>query len=254
MMERSSFDSQRLSQAFLVLGMHRSGTSCLTGMLEAAGLWLGDVPRHNKYNPKGNLENKSIQAVNTGILAQCGGSWDAPPSSIALDRVAGEPIRSALAGFAGKPRWLAKDPRLVLTIEAWLPHLPSHQLIGSFRHPMAVARSLHARSGMPYDRGLALWAHYNHRLLALHDKVEFPLVMFDLPPPDYINQVVAVCCQWSLTLPESLAASVYQPEAVHHGGPQGGALPREVRLLYAKLLERRFLPNTSAHPRPSLVA
>jgi len=31
------------SQAVLILGMHRSGTSCLAGSLQEAGLYLGEV-------------------------------------------------------------------------------------------------------------------------------------------------------------------------------------------------------------------
>ncbi len=32
-----------MSDAIAVLGMHRSGTSCLTGLLEQAGVFLGPV-------------------------------------------------------------------------------------------------------------------------------------------------------------------------------------------------------------------
>ena len=45
----------------IVLGMHRSGTSLLTGSLEAAGLHLGEVNNAARYNPKGNKENESIR-------------------------------------------------------------------------------------------------------------------------------------------------------------------------------------------------
>ena len=40
----------------LILGMHRSGTSCLAGMLRDAGVFMGEVSEANAYNRKGNLE------------------------------------------------------------------------------------------------------------------------------------------------------------------------------------------------------
>ncbi|WP_173204579.1 hypothetical protein [Sphingopyxis sp. BSNA05] len=36
----------------LILGMHRSGTSCLAGALERCGLHLGDVRRTGTHNKR----------------------------------------------------------------------------------------------------------------------------------------------------------------------------------------------------------
>ena len=44
----------------LVLGMHRSGTSCLAGSLQQAGLELGDVFTSNPFNKKGNREHRDV--------------------------------------------------------------------------------------------------------------------------------------------------------------------------------------------------
>jgi len=38
----------QISPPILILGMHRSGTSCLAGCLEEAGLYLGDVTKIEK--------------------------------------------------------------------------------------------------------------------------------------------------------------------------------------------------------------
>ena len=40
-----------------IVGMHRSGTSCLAGCLEDLGLTLGKVNRAAPHNLKGNNEN-----------------------------------------------------------------------------------------------------------------------------------------------------------------------------------------------------
>lgn len=36
-------DSRKHKPSLIVFGMHRSGTSCLTGTLEEAGVYLGEV-------------------------------------------------------------------------------------------------------------------------------------------------------------------------------------------------------------------
>ena len=49
-----------MNEGVIILGMHRSGTSCLTGCLKEYGLHLGDVSESNKHNKKGNQENKEV--------------------------------------------------------------------------------------------------------------------------------------------------------------------------------------------------
>jgi hypothetical protein len=44
-----------------ILGMHRSGTSCLAGSLERCGLFLGDVSRSNVSNPRGTHELSEVR-------------------------------------------------------------------------------------------------------------------------------------------------------------------------------------------------
>ena len=64
----------------VILGMHRSGTSCLAGTLQEAGLYLGEVHTENPFNRKGNRENPSIMALHEDILAHSEGSWHQPPA------------------------------------------------------------------------------------------------------------------------------------------------------------------------------
>ena len=45
------------SSPIAILGMHRSGTSCLAGSLQEAGIYLGDVVTSAAHNQKGNREN-----------------------------------------------------------------------------------------------------------------------------------------------------------------------------------------------------
>ena len=62
------------SQVIGVLGMHRSGTSCLTGTLEEAGVFLGEVVVQAKFNARGNRENRRIMDLHNAVLAAKGSS------------------------------------------------------------------------------------------------------------------------------------------------------------------------------------
>ena len=167
----------------IVLGMHRSGTSLLTGSLEAAGLYLGEANNEAPYNRKGNKENEAIRDLNDALLEGRGAAWDRPPNGqIRWDR-AGEARGRALIDpyrRAARP-WGFKDPRTVWTVEGWLRLLPRARLIGVFRHPSLVVRSLVARDGrvgMDPDAALGIWCAYNAELIRLQRKHAFPMLHF----------------------------------------------------------------------------
>lgn len=189
--------------AIVILGMHRSGTSCLAGSLQQRGLWLGKVHEWNPYNLKGNRENQRIMSLNDEVLAWGGGSWDAPPACLSwneahiLERNA---ILDDLAGDAKGP-WGFKDPRTLVLLPFWLEALERPHFVGTYRHPARVAISLHSRSGMPVPAGVALWVEYNQRLLALHARAPFPLLSFDTPSMKYGQSLAAAARALGLTDP-----------------------------------------------------
>jgi hypothetical protein len=51
------FVKRRPQRVVSILGMHRSGTRCLTGTMQEAGLVLGKFSTFNEFNRKGNREN-----------------------------------------------------------------------------------------------------------------------------------------------------------------------------------------------------
>ena len=168
----------------IILGMHRSGTSLLAGCLEAAGLNLGEVNNAAAHNRMGNKENASIRSLNNVLLEDSGAGWRRPPSGQIPWRPADEKRGEAIVGpylRAARP-WGFKDPRTVWTIEGWLRLLPDAYMIGVFRHPARVARSLAARSvarrPLGPEEALSLWCAYNSELLRLQRKYRFPLLHF----------------------------------------------------------------------------
>ncbi|MEK6239017.1 MAG: hypothetical protein N2C14_30245 [Planctomycetales bacterium] len=231
----------RESVGFFVLGMHRSGTSCLTGLLETTGLYLGEVSRTNPFNAKGTLENAGVEQVNEAILRQFGGAWNRPPEGVDCNRVKSRPIKRALRGYLMHSRWALKDPRLLLTLEAWTPHVSRPRFMGAFRHPEAVANSLKTRNGSSLAEGIDLWIRYNRRLVELHRTLQFPLVSFDLRGRDYLRQFKTLCERTGLPFHEDAAKGFYETKLTSHNADSREPLSGEAGELYSYLLHHQIV-------------
>lgn len=183
------------SNVLLVLGMHRSGTSCLTGLLQQAGLVLGDVIEEAPYNKKGNREHPSIMQLNEAVLAANNAAWDSPPpydAELHWNSGLKDQRDDLIRSLGGHRLWGCKDPRMLLLLPFWLEGLQHYHVhfIGTFRHPLSVALSLQARQpDMSLEHGVKLWQHYNNVLMHIHEKYSFPLVDFDSEITLYKQQV-----------------------------------------------------------------
>jgi hypothetical protein len=216
-----------MSDPVVILGMHRSGTSFLVRTLNLAGLWLGgDDQLHTIEgrakigNPKGNYENNEGIAINDAILARSGGSWYNPPNQLITNADDAARIVAFCNALArGRPneyrRWGWKDPRTVLTLDIWLEALKSNIfIVGSYRHPSAVAKSLAARDGIPLEIGYALWGVYVRHLIHHIRKYPYALVRFDVEQEVLIDQVTNVHNRTGLRADKGTISSWYESKLV----------------------------------------
>ena len=177
-----------------ILGMHRSGTSSLVGSLEAAGLPLGEVRREGgDSNEKGHREPGEIIRLHDDVLMNSRGAWFLPPASVEWSAEQRERRDAFIATHAEQPLWGWKEPRTLLVIDGWLEVLPQLEFVGTFRHPLVVARSLTRRHGNDTPRmWLDVWLAYNEILLRLAEERGFPLIDFDLPAEAYAARLRAI--------------------------------------------------------------
>jgi hypothetical protein len=217
-----------------VLGMHRSGTSCLTGCLEEAGVFLGEVSVENPHNLKGHRENSKIIAMHKRLLHANGASWYDPPRRVRWYAENRHERDAIIREYQGHESWGFKDPRTVLALEGWLEALPSLKVVGIFRHPLAVAQSLQKRDNFPIRKGLYLWTHYNERLLAHVRKQSFPVLSFDLEPDVFKQRLGAVLQSFGLKC-DSASLSFFDPGLRHQQSGTDDELPPQVRKLYGEL-------------------
>jgi hypothetical protein len=176
-----------------VVGMHRSGTSCLTGIMQNFGVELGEVFTENLYNKRGNRENGRIMQLNESLLVSNGGAWNQPVEVVkwsAEQQAERDAIIKELESRTNE-HWGFKDPRTLFTLPFWEEALGTPKFIGTFRHPHRVALSLNSRDETPFEQGWELWHAYNLKLLELADKYGFALADFDQNPDDYLSDTLA---------------------------------------------------------------
>ncbi|MCA0942746.1 hypothetical protein LCM08_23905 [Salipiger pacificus] len=158
--------------AVVVLGMHRSGTSALAGVLSLLGC---DQPATlmvpNRNNEKGYFESNRIYQLHTQLFASAATSWDdwLPVSQSWLDSPrAAEFHERALAEmsneFGSSSLFVLKDPRVCRLVPFWekvfteFGATPAYIL--THRNPLEVASSLNKRDGMVIGMGLLIWLRH----------------------------------------------------------------------------------------------
>jgi hypothetical protein len=181
-------ETQPQPKVVCVLGMHRSGTSLLTGALRLLGVNLGSdeslLPSDEEANRKGFWENRLIVDLNDALLSRLGGDWhnlpDFPPNWFSSPEFADlrREARVVISQeFGTAPIWGWKDPRACLTLPFWRRLLPQMSYILCLRNPVDVAGSLARIHGLSAWKSGKLWVEHVRAALE-HTATERRLILF----------------------------------------------------------------------------
>jgi hypothetical protein len=157
----------------IILGMHRSGTSLVTRLVNMLGAYVGAEKMMIEHrtgklsdgNARGHWERQDVMDINDAILKHHAARWDAPlmqspPTLSALPAEIKNRLELLVYGLDANRPWAVKDPRLCLTLPCWKPLLDVPVAVLVYRHPAQIAASLLRRNSMPMEQGLALWEYY----------------------------------------------------------------------------------------------
>lgn len=218
-----------------ILGMHRSGTSCLAGCLQRCGLYLGNVQVHSRHNQKGNHELRTVRRIHDRILKKNGGRWDRPPAKI--DTAWFDRIQLAWVAHMLKRQTPCgiKDPRMLFLLDIWIDIVRSYTMIGTYRHPISVIRSLQKRDHITFSDGLYIWLTYNHRLVFLHKIHQFPIICFDLTSIEEYFQLVVHCAEKLELRPNLDKIRDFVTVELQHQSDEQLPVPEACQELYAYL-------------------
>jgi hypothetical protein len=218
-----------------VIGMHRSGTSAVTGLITTLGLRgpaEEDVFKAGRWNERGNQESATLTGFNEDILTSLGGAWSAPtvlephwektPAMVAQEAQAS----ALLAEAFGSQPFVWKDPRNCLLLPFWRGITPPDAAVFVYRNPLEVAGSIRARNRFPLTHGLALWERYVRSAATNLEGIPTLVTAFD--------RVLGDTEAWCSELVDFLATAGLEVE--------GGSLDRAVRSLDSTLRHQRPSP------------
>jgi hypothetical protein len=168
----------------IIIGMHRSGTSMVTRILEAMGVFVG----HKK---DANYEAVFFLSVDRWLMSQSSSSWDNPaPIRYLLENqqvraMTGDYLQRYLINtpkvisYLGWKRYLKyrslsnmrttwgwKCPLSTFTLPIWLDIFPRAKVIHIYRHGVDVACSLRKRTLQCLQRTSG--QHLYYRIKCLH--------------------------------------------------------------------------------------
>ena len=188
--------------AVLVVGMHRSGTSALAGVLGKLGIPLGSrLLEAGDDNPKGYWEHRDVVVVHERLLQAIGSRWD-DVRALPSDWRSGEAATHAAASlrdiitrdFSGQPVWAVKDPRLCRFLPLWLNVLGEVGIrpvvLFIVREPAEVSASIEARNHWVPPLGEILWLRNVADAIVASVDVPREVILFDnlLAQPEEVTR------------------------------------------------------------------
>jgi hypothetical protein len=179
--QRMEIGEKAIRPGVIILGMHRSGTSLIGGLVNKMGLKTGGpLIQAAEDNEKGFFERIDVVLQNDYLMQKQGIGYSYQTNR--FDHLQGlkdiltdtgklfNEGRRGLKFLNDKQNypWMLKDPRLCITLRMWLPLLnfiPA--ILYTYRHPLDVALSMNKRETEHFrvNKGLRLWYVYNRRAI-----------------------------------------------------------------------------------------
>jgi hypothetical protein len=241
----------RGGQVICIIGVHRSGTSMVAGLLQRCGLYLGPEDQllgANPENPEGHYEHTEFLRIDDALLSHFGGSWNLPPKLNAgwerdnsIEQLRQEAV-ALVNTFSGKLPWGWKEPRTTILLPFWKAIISQLRFVICVRSPLAVAKSLAKRDRIPIEHGVVLWHRYMRA--AVNDTAGCPRIFsyyedFFTDPTAETDALLEFC---GLEKPSSFSPQEagVRGDLWHHRARifemlRAPAIPAEYKLLYLGL-------------------
>lgn len=151
---------------YVVLGMHKSGTSLVSQTLHHSGINMVDkVQEKASYEQGNHYERESTQLLNLNILnASNQFSLDILPlPRMQMSAKQREKMQSIIQTCNNRyQQWGFKEPTVCLTYPLWASELPAHKIIAIYRSPVEIWQRYRFKSVRHSHRApLAAWRFIN---------------------------------------------------------------------------------------------
>jgi len=202
----------------IITGMHRSGTSLITSLLQSAGIDIGDrLMGVNTGNAKGHFEDLDFVEFHQNVLQSQGISVAGWTESDSI-KVQPQYLASAqdlVDARESKSIWGWKDPRTTLFLDFWSGLIPQAKYIFVYRSPWEVVDSLFRRGDVIFrtnpNFAVEQWCHYNRQLLDFYQRNQEECLLLDIASiignQDKLLELIRQKWELKLQSPQS----VYEP-------------------------------------------
>jgi hypothetical protein len=211
-------------RAIVVLGMHRSGTSAFTRVINLLGADLPSnlMPPHFT-NEAGFFESDDLMIVHEQLLSSAGSNWqdwrvfnpDWYASAAAADfkqRV----LRVLRHDFEQSPLFVIKDPRICRFFPFWRDVLEEFgaapAVVIPVRNPLEVMASLRIRDGFPSTKAALMWLRHVIESERMTRDLPRAIVTYDALLSDWQGVITSLSAGLGISWPRRSAATEIEIE------------------------------------------
>jgi hypothetical protein len=163
-----------LRSCIIVCGLHRSGTSAVTRLINLLGADIADdLLRKTAHNERGYWESRALVRVHNRLLNAIDPTHDGPldpiplrsdwPATAVAQAAKRQLTRIIEKEFADSSLFVVKDPRISRLLPLWVELLQdlgiAPVIVIPFRNPLEVAASLAERDQISLPQALLLYIH-----------------------------------------------------------------------------------------------
>lgn len=182
----------------IVLGMARTGTSLITGILHYLGVKMcaeDEAKETDEFNRRGYFQNTDFKQLN-GLFYP---DWKREPPSIMKTKLLASLRKQRLKCLFEKHQtaeiWGFKDAKTSFIIEAIYPYLKNPYFIISLRPAWAVASSFYKRNGISDKISRKRWEQSYIRIFKFLSKNNDPFIVMEYydiieKPNDNIRRLI----------------------------------------------------------------
>jgi hypothetical protein len=129
------------SLIYVVLGMHKSGTTLVSQILHHSGISMGEIDTRRGYDDSNQYEDQESLHLNMELIRAPDYEvlYIPPPPELVPTVQQRERMRRFIADRSVRHAdWGFKDPRTTLVYPLWAEELPEHRLIAVWRAPEEI--------------------------------------------------------------------------------------------------------------------
>ena len=166
----------------IILGMARTGTSLIAGILYYLGVKMcseDEAKERDEFNRRGYFQNTDFKRLNGWFYPD----WKKEPPSVIKTRLLAyfskRSLKRLFQKYENEEIWGFKDAKTSFIIEAIYPYLKNPYFVISLRPALAVASSFYKRNEISKEISQKRWEQSYSRIFKFLSKSSNPFILME---------------------------------------------------------------------------